>query len=175
MPCRICLEHIENVYRIDAIIDSDVLQAVKAIPDRVDPAMGRYVQQVVRPAVQSRVNQTFAVYPGPVVRPFQFATEKSRRAYFATKGFGKGLPYHRTNELQRGWKVEVDRRKNSGFISIRNTAPAAVYVIGGRQVPGHRRTGWGEHFDAYTISVSEYVIDLLITGWVETIDNLLQQ
>ena len=37
--------------------------------------------------------------------PIQWDSEKQRRAFFATKGFGKGIPYRRTGEYQAAWKV----------------------------------------------------------------------
>src|SRR5574342_516462 len=104
------------MYIVETIIDTDVLQAVKSIPMTVNPAMGQYVQSVTRPLAQQRVQSTLAVYPGPTVHPFEFATEKSRRAYFATNGFGHGIPYQRTGGLGRAWVVDLDRRRNDGYL-----------------------------------------------------------
>ncbi len=41
----------------------------------------------------------------PIVYPVQWDSEKQRRAFFATDGFGKGIPYRRTGEYERGWKT----------------------------------------------------------------------
>ncbi len=162
------------MFYTEVILDTDVLEAVKSIPRRVTPAMALYVDRRVIPHIEQRVQATLSVYPGPVVYPFEFATEKSRRAFFATNGFGKGIPTRRTGELGRAWVVDVDRRRNEGYITIRNTAPSAIYVIGVRQVPGHRRTGWGARFDHYILDISEEANDMLIDGWVIVTDELLQ-
>jgi hypothetical protein len=37
--------------------------------------------------------------------PIQWDSEKQRKAFFATKGFGKGIPYRRTGDYIAGWKV----------------------------------------------------------------------
>lgn len=44
--------------------------------------------------------------PGkPIQYPVQWDSEKQRRAFFATNGFGKGIPYKRTGAYELGWKV----------------------------------------------------------------------
>lgn len=64
--------------------------------------------------------------PGkPVEYPVQWDSEKQRRAFFATDGFGKGIPYTRTGAYANGWKKE---ELPNGF-SVSNQHPAGA--IGG--------------------------------------------
>lgn len=45
--------------------------------------------------------------PGPKpTYPIQWDSEKQRKAFFATKGFGKGIPYKRTGDYTAQWKVD---------------------------------------------------------------------
>ena len=45
----------------------------------------------------------------PVRYPINWDSEKQRRAFFATKGFGKGIPYRRTDRYRYGWSLERSR------------------------------------------------------------------
>jgi hypothetical protein len=58
--------------------------------------------------------------------PVKWDNPKQRRAYFATDGFGKGIPYTRTGGYQQAWKVV---QKENGF-SLRNAKPQAKYIGG---------------------------------------------
>jgi hypothetical protein len=37
--------------------------------------------------------------------PYHWTSDKQRKAFFATDGFGGGIPYSRTQTLSRGWKT----------------------------------------------------------------------
>jgi hypothetical protein len=72
--------------------------------------------------------------------PYQWQSEKQRRAYFATNGFGGGIPYKRTGNLSAGWQA---RYTSGGYQSkIINTTPYAQYVQGDRQQMGHFADKW---------------------------------
>lgn len=75
--------------------------------------------------------------------PFIWSSEKQRRAFFATNGFGRGIPTQRTYELKDSGHFEVDKKYSSLYITYENTAPYAVWVIGrGTQTVGHIARGW---------------------------------
>jgi hypothetical protein len=58
--------------------------------------------------------------------PIRWDSEKQRRAYFATDGFGGGIPYRRTGEYEQGWKLEA---LDNGY-RLSNDSKAAQYVGG---------------------------------------------
>lgn len=66
----------------------------------------------------------------PITYPVQWDSEKQRRAFFASDGFGRGIPYNRVGAYQRSWTVN----KNEGGATLLAPHPAAA--IGG--FPG----GW---------------------------------
>lgn len=70
--------------------------------------------------------------------PYRWQSEKQRRAFFATKGFGKGIPSKRSYELSRGWQQSVDPYRKTLF----NRVPYAKYVMGNQQQKGHTTDGW---------------------------------
>jgi hypothetical protein len=61
----------------------------------------------------------------PVTYPVKWDSDKQRKAFFATNGFGKGIPYVRTNQYVNGWQVA---QFANGY-SISNKHPAGA--IGG--------------------------------------------
>lgn len=92
------------------------------------------------------VLQNLEIIPGPVKYPIEWTSEKQRRAFFATDGFGHGIPYQRTGKLALAWDFEIE--ENSAV--IRNKAPASPFVYGSlaKSNPGgfqqrfHINTGW---------------------------------
>ena len=78
--------------------------------------------------------------------PLEWTSDKQRKAYFATNGFGGGIPYQRTGNLARGWRVEWDDTTNQ--MIVYNVNDYAKYVVG-TLVDGynpvqrfHQITGW---------------------------------
>ncbi len=158
------------MYYSSLSIPYDVLRATRETAQTAPGKMGAYVDSVVRPRVESLVQGKLAPYPGPAHHPFEFATDRSRRYYFASRK-GK-LPYRRTGDLGRAWKVNIDRRQNDGAISVVNRSPAAIWVIGNRQVEGHRRTGWAKDYPAAVQEIAAVATDLLIDGWYDIVTGV---
>lgn len=53
--------------------------------------------------VKARMSESGA----PVTYPVQWDSPIQRKAYFASEGFGKGIPYERTNHYPLSWLVDV--------------------------------------------------------------------
>ena len=62
--------------------------------------------------------------------PLQWDSEKQRRAFFASDGFGGGIPYHRIGAYEKSWTVEMQP------LGASLLAPSPAAAIGG--FPG----GW---------------------------------
>lgn len=79
--------------------------------------------------------------PGDPQHPIRWKTERQRRAYFATDGFGRGIGAPRTHALSEGWKVDID---GSNFFSmdVYNTQDYTRFVQGEDKQPFHIDTGW---------------------------------
>ena len=134
--------------------------AVDGIIDNA-PEIVRLVADDVVSIYEPQIKRILAQEPPPAKHPFQFATAKSRRWYFAAVR-GKipgvtintdGTRYVRTGGLSAAWDVRVDEDRRGVTIVVDNPTRAAVYVGGSmsltnpsraarRQVPGHRNTGW---------------------------------
>jgi hypothetical protein len=90
--------------------------------------------------------------PGPVVYPIRWTSDKQRKAFFATKAWGRGIPTKRTGKTERSWKVIYVVASGGGEITLLNTEPHAKYIYGDangmHQQSFHRRTGWKSFVEA---------------------------
>jgi hypothetical protein len=113
--------------------------------------------EVVNRLVNDAVNETrdqvlaeFRVEPGPVVYSrngkLDWESDRQRRAYFASNGFGRGIPYQRRtapNRLVDRWRVIVVYEANAiTSIIVDNPSPIEQFVTGLRQQRFHAITGW---------------------------------
>lgn len=78
----------------------------------------------------------------PVHYPIQWTSERQRRAFFATDGFGRGIPTRRTDKINQ-WRYEVI----GNALVIQNNADHLIYVRGTfRSIAPmqrfHMNTGW---------------------------------
>lgn len=96
------------------------------------------------------------MYPDiPAGTPFQWSSDKQRKAYYATDGFGAGIPYNRTYELMRSGTFNVDL--GSLWIEYQNVAPYSKFVIHPSfQIIGHRKRGW-QAINKFVVAQSKYI------------------
>lgn len=78
--------------------------------------------------------------------PYQWQSEKQRRAYFATNGFGAGIPSQRTDKLKDSWSFK-ESNSNWTMVKIENSAPYAGYVQGKQIQRGHIADKWRKFTD----------------------------
>jgi hypothetical protein len=71
------------------------------------------------------IKREMSVEGKPITYPSQWDSEKQRRAYFASNGFGQGIPYVRKGNYIRGWAVA---QLANGY-SLSNKHPAGA--VGG--------------------------------------------
>jgi hypothetical protein len=112
----------------------------------LDPAQyARALDATVNAAAESLRNR-IAVYPGKSHSPVIWASEKSRRYYFAMRRQG-GLPpnYTRNSDpmsqrLGPGWAV---RKQGTAEYIVGNKSTYATWVqSAAQQSPQHKATGW---------------------------------
>lgn len=149
------------MYRAEIIVDTDVLDAyhdlLARFPSVLKIAFDRNTRQIRR---QLLVELRRPI--PPVKYPVQWTSERQRRAFFATDGFGRGIPTQRTGKLQAGWQVSYDAKHYDGAITVKNTVPYERYVTGYQQQGFHKATGW-YNTDDILLDYSEKLTDQLIT------------
>jgi len=101
----------------------------------------------------SRVINILKALPGPVVYPILWTTIRQQVAFFASNGFGRGIPTGRTGDTASGWRKRIVDKGGGVFVaSITNNKPAAKFVYGAltrnvakARIPQqrfHSATGW---------------------------------
>ena len=162
----------------DVAFDLDILrevrEAAEVMPERVD----RMVRRDIRPFVSHEVDKTLRQEP-PVRRwpgdyPIEWTSEKQRRAYFATDGFGAGIPYRRMHGFVHGWHVRADYSPSGlGEITVFHDSDIEQFVTGQRQQRFHAITGWPSSLNELQ-RISFEANDRLIAGWLWLIDDVLE-
>ena len=158
-------------------LPTSLLSAQRNLKARTKAEFKRNQQVKVKPDLQRQVDDLLGGDPGPVSRPFVFATEKSRKAYFATNGFGKGIPFKRDDSIRTSWRVSVLTRLSKDFVVIDNPKKAAKYLYGSpdqRQVQGHKNTGWGKDFDEAITLINEHAVILVKDNWRDAVLKALK-
>lgn len=82
------------------------------------------------------------VQPARPKYKIRWQSERQRRAFFASDGFGKGIPYRRTDKLMKGWKVEIEPIQSGAGLILINRVPSAEFVQGSRMQRMHKASGY---------------------------------
>lgn len=138
------------MYKIKAPPNPQFLSAFRDLYPRSQRLFRVELQTKVKPVLQKQVDETFGSDPGPVKYPIDWQTDKQRKAFFATDGFGSGIPTKRSNALITSWVVVVSTQVRTNLVTLYNNRPEAKFAYpGSRQQRMHKRTGWGKDFDKY--------------------------
>ena len=150
------------MFRYDIAVDAPILDAYDALAQTAPRTLRAFLGGTMTNHLERQVQTRLAIEPRPVVYPIEWTSERQRRAFFATDGFGHGIPYKRTGGLKESWTVEFDTANL--IIAIGNKSPAAQFVVGERQQQFHKTTGW---LDAQPVILDIVIeaIDLLADGW----------
>lgn len=164
-------------------VDLDVLDAVadtaRQSPKLMETAMKRQVGRL-----RKQIKDQFPI-PDPGAVQYKATTvdgqpglrwknRRQQRAFFASRGFGKGIPYQRENPGIRGdYDVRVKNDEDGGILELINTNPAAPFVIGEFQQPYHADTGW-ETIDKTAARYSDLATDEIIDIWFTVADPVVR-
>lgn len=94
-------------------------------PDRVN-AVASTVFRQRQPELLAGLQEVGA----PVKYPIDWQTERQRKAFFATNGFGHGIPYRRTGKLAASAFVRLVRKDDQWIIESGYSASYAPFVVG---------------------------------------------
>lgn len=136
--------------RTDEVSNFKALDVLEAFAD----AYPELAQEAVKSAVE-RYKAPFLDelrhYPPRVKYPIAWQSERQRKAFFATDGFGQGIPTRRTFKLRDGWNVYVDFFKDGATVNVTNSQPYTPFVVGKLRAIGadwqqrfHKNSGWPE-------------------------------
>ena len=128
---------------LDVKLDSAQLAKIKIKLEKYPPFVIEQGLESVNTFLNDDSFQTSMYPPATPGAPFEWSSEKQRRAFFATDGFGRGIPTIRTFELARSGKFAVVKKFKSLYITYTNNTPYFKWVQGQfTQIIGHIRRGW---------------------------------
>lgn len=150
-------------------VDTAILDALVEAAREAPRTVRVVVTRQILPALERRLLPRLRETPGPPRYPLAWQTERQRRAYFATDGFGAGIPYRRTGSLAGAWAVEARIGDQEGVIEVTNTSEIAQYVYGPSQQRFHAQTGWPTLADIDDMILEEaiWMEDALTEAWFD--------
>lgn len=149
--------------RLEVEIDDDLIVAYQNLASDL-PRVTRRAFRGEVDRIGGKMLAELTETPGPPQYPIRWKTERQRRAFFATDGFGRGIPTERSGALQAGWEIEFT---GAGFdidVAVVNETDYAIFVQGDDAQPFHLDTGWPQAAPIFT-RYEEVMMDSLIETW----------
>lgn len=149
--------------KVDVRAALDVLGAIdtqlQKTPGLMQTAFKREVGRI-----RSQMLAELRIEPGKPKYPIRWTSARQRRAVMAKLRKAGNLPYQRTHELSRGWRVEYTETADGGILTARNDSQIASFVEWTDQQGFHKDTGWLYAPDILD-KWSEIATDRLIDTW----------
>lgn len=127
--------------RVSVTVDLSPLTLIRERAQKMPGLLNTVSKRRVR-SLRTRMKARFRIEPGPVKYPIKWKTRKQQRAFFATNGFGQGIPTRRTGAYSEAFDVVLDSTDSGGILRVTNDNPAAQFIGGIHQQPFHAITGW---------------------------------
>lgn len=148
---------------VNVRVDTTVLDAIRETARKAPGLMVTAYTRATR-RLRARMLQELRQAGKPPQYPLDWQTPKQRKAFFASNGFGGGIPSQRTGELEAGYKVDIaPLESNAAAMVITNSAPHARYVSG-EQVQRMHIDRWVQVVDV-AVEYEAQANDILIETW----------
>lgn len=141
-------------------IDNNIVRSVSRMQLYMKGQQGKIALKVIR---------KLGTVPGAPVYPIRWKSERQRRAFFASKGFGRGIPTQRKNVIIKAWTADVRTDAYGGVITLNNPHKAWVFIQGPYAQPFHISTGYTQLKDVQDEFMSETEI-VVADGWYHAAD-----
>ena len=112
-----------------------------------------------------------AQYAEPPNYPIIWDSERQRRAFFATDGFGGGIPHTRAGALPDSWQTEVNVSENELMARVFTPEDWAKYVQDSNQQSAIHAGRWQNT----TQGVLEKDYEIVVKGFVTEAEIALDQ
>lgn len=125
-------------------INNTLAKTLRTVWRNLEQAVGRF-QDGMRGRGATAANNAIArlkQVPGSPKHPIRWTSERQRKAFFASDGFGRGIPTRRSNAIVDAWQSQFIPDRNGGILVLENNNPAAEFVQGFNQQGFHADTGW---------------------------------
>lgn len=125
--------------------DNPIADALNRIIRHFDTARERFQEAMTKrqgTKLAKKALRALKTRPGPPIYKLRWKSPRQRAAFFATNGFGGGIPYQRKYTIADGWDAEFVPTKDGGILAITNPSNKAQFVHGPNTQPFHLDTGW---------------------------------
>lgn len=109
--------------------------------------------------------------PGAPRYPIQWTSPRQRMAFFASNGFGRGIPTQRSGNLLAGWEVAVHRSQGHSEVTLENLVSYMTFVQGFTVQGFHLDTGYVQMGDVQDEFITEAGENASLI-WVSAADPL---
>lgn len=152
---------------LEVVLDADVIDAVIDAATRSPRAVDALVNKSLKGDLERRLVRRLSVEPGPVRYPIAWTSERQRKAFFASDGFGAGIPTGRSGRVARGWQLTGKFANGRGEFIVENPVEYAQFVYLPDQQQFHANTGWmgQQEIDVIVLEESEWANDQLTEAW----------
>jgi|SRR3990172_7695057 len=159
-----------------SINDSEIISQIAKIKTKMDKyppyAIGKGLDATAE-FLNTPVVKASIYPPSQSGQPFIWSSEKQRKAFFATNGFGRGIPTIRTLNLANSGTFKVEKRYSSLYVYYENTASYAKWVIGQfTQIVGHIARGW-KPVNTHIVNYRSDILDIFHSAVSKSWDELV--
>jgi len=150
-------------------VDTAVLDAISETAQRAPKLMATvYRRSVARE--KGRILKRLLKRPPPIQGKVKWASAKQRCAFYASDGFGGGIPHVPANPspVLEGYDVRVEASDNGGVITIENSYDKATYIVGADAQP-FLIDRWPQIVDV-AIEAEAELNSILIEDWLTVSD-----
>ena len=151
--------------QFEVLIDDDIIQSYKDLAQEY-PVVARRAYRGEIERVMGAALTLLKQEPGPPHYPIRWKSERQRRAFFATEGFGRGIPASRSQPptVLEGWELVLSGTGFDMQASLGNDVPWARYVQGDDAQPFHLDTGYVQAAPVF-VQYEALTMDALINTW----------
>lgn len=123
-----------------------IVEALEQMQRNLDRTAQRFANAMrgQRGRLANRALDSLRRVPGGPVYPIRWTSDKQRRAFFASKGFGRGIPARRGSPpaVTEGWETLFIPTEDGGILALVNPEEHVDYVQGFNAQGFHKDTGW---------------------------------
>lgn len=117
---------------------------LRRVESNLDSLAAHFQRVMIGIPLPSRALAILRSIPGRPHYPIQFTSDRQRKAFFASDGFGRGIPTRRTGGIAAGWDINFIPTQDGGLFVLNNPSEAAKFVQGPQPFAQgfHIDTGW---------------------------------
>ncbi len=112
--------------------------------------IGEAVIQEIKPELLDELQDKPPKRDYPEDYPIEWTSEKQKKAFFASDGFGAGIPTERTDSMINSWEIFGEVVKGSFNIVVRNTKDWSKFIVGSLAKTVSRAARFQQNFHAIT-------------------------